>query len=227
MQGNAYGQYDLGFCYLTGKGVEQDQREAAKWLRKAAEQGHDDAQYNLGVSYLQGLGVTKDEHDAVKWYRKAAEQGHVHAQHSLGLCYYKGVGGEQNLREAVKWFRKAAEQGNERAKEALENIQPQIQQRLREIDGICDKKRLAEITITDPSEMIRKSAFRAMGGDVEVMLGTFIENIKHKASLDTHEMGIIGIGISLGWFAVPTLKVLINDSDPDVRPHRVESLAHN
>ena len=32
--------YNKGNCYYFGKGVKQDYAEAAKWYRKAAEQGH-------------------------------------------------------------------------------------------------------------------------------------------------------------------------------------------
>ena len=39
-QGNAYSQRNLGYCYDLGYGVTKDYTEAAKWYRKAAEQGH-------------------------------------------------------------------------------------------------------------------------------------------------------------------------------------------
>ena len=42
-QGYAIVQTHLGFMYYTGKGVAQDYQEAAKWFRKAAEQGDADA----------------------------------------------------------------------------------------------------------------------------------------------------------------------------------------
>ena len=38
-QGNAKAQYSLGWCYANGKGVKKDHSKAAKWWRKAAEQG--------------------------------------------------------------------------------------------------------------------------------------------------------------------------------------------
>jgi TPR repeat protein len=50
-QGDASAQFNLGQIYRKGKGVAQNDAEAAKWYRKAAEQGHVKAQYNLGVSY--------------------------------------------------------------------------------------------------------------------------------------------------------------------------------
>ena len=43
--------------YATGQSVPQDDAEAVKWYRLAAEQGTADAQYNLGVRYAKGRGV--------------------------------------------------------------------------------------------------------------------------------------------------------------------------
>lgn len=42
-QGYVSAQYNLGYMYDKGYGVEQDYREAEKWYRLAAEQGDADA----------------------------------------------------------------------------------------------------------------------------------------------------------------------------------------
>jgi TPR repeat protein len=60
-------QYNLGLMYGKGWGVPQDYAEAAKWYRRAAEQGYAKAQYNLGVMYYNGEGVPQDYAEAVKW----------------------------------------------------------------------------------------------------------------------------------------------------------------
>jgi hypothetical protein len=57
--------------------VAQSYTEAAKWYRKAAEQGHAEAQVQLGVLYSNGLGVAANTAEATKWLLKAAEQGHA------------------------------------------------------------------------------------------------------------------------------------------------------
>ena len=66
-----------------GEGVEEDETEVLKWLRKAAKQGHAGAQYNLGVCYEFGYGVRKNRKKAVEWWQKAAEQGEEKAQERL------------------------------------------------------------------------------------------------------------------------------------------------
>ena len=45
-KGDAAAQYNLGWRYEYGEGVVQDKREAAKWYRKAAEQGYPAATRN-------------------------------------------------------------------------------------------------------------------------------------------------------------------------------------
>ena len=61
--------------YQNGRGVLQDNLEAVKWYRKAAEQGNANAQNNLGYMYQYGKGVPQSKLEAVKWYRKADSQG--------------------------------------------------------------------------------------------------------------------------------------------------------
>ena len=49
----------------------EDDSEAVKWLRKAAEQGFADAQSNLGFMYANGRGVLEDYVQAYAWYSLA------------------------------------------------------------------------------------------------------------------------------------------------------------
>ena len=108
------------------KGVElydqSNYTEAAKWFRKAAEQGHAGAQYNLGLCYANGEGVPQNYAEAAKWWRKAAEQDVAEAQYNLGGCYENGQGVPQNYAEAVKLYRKSAQQGYGLAQEALKQL---------------------------------------------------------------------------------------------------------
>ena len=46
-QGDAEAQYRLAYRYATGVAVSQDNAEASRWLRLAAEQGHTQAQQFL------------------------------------------------------------------------------------------------------------------------------------------------------------------------------------
>jgi len=61
--------------YENGQGVPQDDKEAVKWYRLAAEQGHATAQYNLGVRYAKGQGVPQDYIIAYMWLNLADTNG--------------------------------------------------------------------------------------------------------------------------------------------------------
>jgi hypothetical protein len=67
----------VGYAYDSGQGVPQDHAEAAKWFRKAAEQGSASAQLNLGALYLTGEGVPKDHSESYFWAKVAAAAGPV------------------------------------------------------------------------------------------------------------------------------------------------------
>jgi TPR repeat protein len=63
--------------------MQQDEVEAVKWFRKAAEQNHASSQYNLAVCYAMGQGVAKDKVEAYKWCLLAAARGNKNASNAL------------------------------------------------------------------------------------------------------------------------------------------------
>ena len=126
--GDELAQLLLGGCYLGGLGVEKDEEEGVKWVRKAANQDLAKAQALLGACYMAGKGVEEDEIEAVKWFRKAANQDLAEAQIQLAICYYNGEGVEKDLKEAKKWIEKAAKQGNDRAKSMLESLESELEE---------------------------------------------------------------------------------------------------
>ncbi len=83
-QGIAEAQFNLGLMYWHGRGVPQDSAEAAKWYRKAAEQGQATtrlgrraiatAQFSLGAMYADGAGVPQDYILAHMWFSLAASR---------------------------------------------------------------------------------------------------------------------------------------------------------
>ena len=57
---------------MKGRGVAQNDVEAVRLYRKAADQNFANAQNNLGWMYLNGRGVARDLNKAGIWFRKAA-----------------------------------------------------------------------------------------------------------------------------------------------------------
>lgn len=126
--GDVEAQYRLyRTLYFSDKA--EDVKEAAKWRKKAAEQGHASAQneladsyqgaswrlmaegrFELGDSHLNEI-LVQNQKDFISWHTKAAEQGHRHSQYELGNAYRLGDGLSKDMQEALRWYLKAAEQG--------------------------------------------------------------------------------------------------------------------
>lgn len=71
-KGVAEAQYMVGLSYEEGwHGVEQDDYVAARWYRRAAEQGYDAAELKLSNLYLDGRGVPHDPEQAEYWLRRS------------------------------------------------------------------------------------------------------------------------------------------------------------
>ena len=104
--GDAESMYALGNT-LFG----QNDPEAVKWYRQAAEKGHMEAQYKLAEIYRMGKAVEQDMSEALKWYLKAAEQGQPEAMNEVCKCYLDGNGTERDVDKAVEWYFRFAETG--------------------------------------------------------------------------------------------------------------------
>jgi len=102
----------MGIWCLGPQGHLQDYRQAAEWLRKAAESGNVEAQYHLATLYQAGRGVERDFTNALSWFQKAAAQQHVAALFNLGSMYEAGQGSARDTEAAAGYFRQAAELGD-------------------------------------------------------------------------------------------------------------------
>ena len=109
LDGDAAAQYRLGVMYTKGQGVPQDDKQAALWYLKAAEQDDTRAQFAIAEMYHQGQGVPQDDKQSALWYIKAAEHGFPKAQYTVGLMYAKGQGVPQDFVQAYKWLSLAGE----------------------------------------------------------------------------------------------------------------------
>ena len=119
--GDVSAQFELSRRYLNGDGLEQNDDEALRWLRMAAEGGLPRAQAGLGWMYAAGRGVKKGETLSFSWYERSAVAGFPVAQWMLGRCYENGIGVAKDRELARQWYEKAAAQGNEKAKKRLQD----------------------------------------------------------------------------------------------------------
>jgi TPR repeat protein len=89
--------------YYSGEGVPKDFAEAARWYRKAADQGNTNGELLLGMLYSGGQGVSRDLSEAIRWKRMAADQGLPLAQQELGYLYSVGQGVPRDNVLAYMW----------------------------------------------------------------------------------------------------------------------------
>jgi TPR repeat protein len=85
--GHPKAQYEVGFMYSSGRGVEQDYEQAREWYAKAAEKGHHPAQDNLGLLYEHGYGGAVDKQMAKRYYEQAAANNSVMGHYHLAMWY--------------------------------------------------------------------------------------------------------------------------------------------
>jgi hypothetical protein len=110
-QGEADASYGIGRLFEEGFGVTQDDKAAARWYRKAAEQGIAPAQYNLSQMITKGKGGEKrDDAAAFAWCKKAADQGFGPAETQLATMYERGLGVTSDTEQALFWSTLAAKQ---------------------------------------------------------------------------------------------------------------------
>ena len=72
--------------YANGTGVAENDQEAVKWFRLAAEQGFAIAQLKFGVMYLNGEGVPQNYQKAYVWFSVAAAQGEEGARNNRDIA---------------------------------------------------------------------------------------------------------------------------------------------
>jgi TPR repeat protein len=136
LQGDARAQNDLGVLHQLGKAVAQDDVEAVRWYRRAAERNSVLAQNNLGWMYEHARGTERDYAGALFWYKLAAQAGNVAAQHNLASLYERGLGLPANPMLASEWYERAIRQGDESAREGLArvsgtgNAKPEVDEKL-------------------------------------------------------------------------------------------------
>lgn len=124
LDGNPDAQFNIGFMYQNGLGVDANPLEAATWYLRAGRAGIADAQYNLGLLYSTGqIGGRSEDPlrrqpdalldvpgeadrnlgEAARWFLQAAVRGHVEARLNIGMMLSVGAGIEPDLIAAYQW----------------------------------------------------------------------------------------------------------------------------
>lgn len=105
--GHPFSCFNLGRCYETGSGVEQDLEQAYEWYRKAAAGGDVNAWLALAKMFDTGTYVDRDPKEAAMWLSRAANKEHPIAMIGMGQKYTRGDGVERDHEKALELFKEA------------------------------------------------------------------------------------------------------------------------
>lgn len=104
-QGHIPAAYKLAEMYTNGLGGEQNQAQALRWLRNAAEGG-----IGAALIDIEALVGEKDAALIYADYVGRAKAGEAKAQQLLGMMYNTGIGVPEDVGEGFSWSLRAAVQ---------------------------------------------------------------------------------------------------------------------
>ena len=84
-------QLYVAVCYEHGIGIEENQTEAFKMYRKAAERGLPDAMYYLASFYRKGIVVSQDTSKEEEWLHRFSQKGGKLLLPDIIAYYNEGV----------------------------------------------------------------------------------------------------------------------------------------
>ncbi len=109
------GYYDMSVMVQRGVGVTQSDRDAMRFLLKAADIGNPDAQTRVGVIYIH---ERREYETGLPYLRCAAKQGYSEANLQL-VAYYEVL--DRNYPVALNYYQRAAALGERKGALVIEN----------------------------------------------------------------------------------------------------------
>ncbi len=101
----------------------EENAEAVRYYRMAADSGAPRGQMELARMYLSGEGVDKDPALAREWIEKAQAQGHAPATATIAYAHLNGaMGYPQDYARARALFQQALDAGHEPARSGLSEV---------------------------------------------------------------------------------------------------------
>ena len=110
--GDSYSLLQLGRCYSSGTGANQDFKKALKSFLSAVQAGNQRAISYLASCCQYGIGLPADPELAFALFFLGAQNNDPVSQNNLGCCYYCGRGIKQDKGLAFTYFSLAAENGD-------------------------------------------------------------------------------------------------------------------
>ncbi|KAF9938328.1 hypothetical protein BGZ67_000293 [Mortierella alpina] len=100
--------------YKRGRGVEQDDREAASRYQQAVEAVEEQRKLNNRFLHHEAC-VTEHHQKTMEWFNSATGSGAASAELNIGIMYRKGKGLKRDYKRAMDRLVKASDAGNNTA----------------------------------------------------------------------------------------------------------------
>lgn len=143
--GNAVAEFKVGEMYETGFGVQKDQNEAQKWIKKAASHGHEAANFKLLYWDLKRSGLKPENKQKVTALRLKAEEENPQAMYYIGMMYAYGAGVEKNYDKSLDWLNKATFLGVLQAEREAVNVRRMKQSALNANRKAAEQRKAKEV----------------------------------------------------------------------------------
>ncbi|MDP4813475.1 MAG: serine/threonine-protein kinase [Saprospiraceae bacterium] len=115
---------NIGYMYLNGSGIVENNKLAYEYYLKSANTGYTYSMNMIAACYLFGYGVDKNINETIKWLEKSANIGNPQAQNKLGHLFIFGDNDEIKIdvNKGVELIKKAAHQNYSPALNSLANL---------------------------------------------------------------------------------------------------------
>jgi len=160
-KGNVEAQFKVGEMYEKGFGVKQNTEEGLKWIRKAAEQGHETAGFKLLYYDIRDNGINDSNRASFDELNKKAKGGNGQAQYYVGLMYAYGVGVKEDDDKALEWLNNASLVGVTAAEAEINKIRESSQRAQLERRREAEQRKAREEAKRKEEERKRLEAKRA------------------------------------------------------------------
>ncbi len=118
-EGDTEAQYNLGFMYETGWGVQVNEKEAIRWYREAAEMQHDIAQLRLGMMLIVGVDGKQSIDEGLALLRRSAENGNRVAEALVQDLFDAGDVSTDDAVRIVAGIRRVLDEGEKHTLDTL------------------------------------------------------------------------------------------------------------
>lgn len=105
--GNKFEKKMLGYCYYSGKGVDQDYEKSYNLFLEVLDSGDYSVLSNIGYMLEYGLGVEANINKAIDYYKRGSLNDDNKCLYYLGMCYLLGKGVKKDEKIAINYLKQS------------------------------------------------------------------------------------------------------------------------